>query len=90
MFLVQESFEHSLFGVVGAWLQAEQGKVALQNERLLSDGQWVHSFGLGVTVKAGGFPMLTIAWATGGSEGHHIAFTIDTSLLGGSSRPSLQ
>ena len=63
MFLVQESFEHSLFGVVGAWLQAEQGKVALQNNPLLSGGQWVRSFGLGLTVKAGGFPMLTIAWA---------------------------
>ena len=90
VFLVQESFEHSLFGVVGAWLQAEQGKVALQNDPLLSGGQWVRSFGLGLTVKAGGFPMLTIAWATGGTEGHHVLFTIDTSLLGGSSRPSLQ
>jgi len=90
LFLVQESFEHSLFGVVGAWLQAEQGKVALQHDSLLSGGQWERSFSLGLTVKAGGFPMLTIAWATGGPEGHHIALTIDTSLLGGSSRPSLQ
>jgi hypothetical protein len=90
LFLIQESFEHSLFGVIGAWLQAEQGKVALQDDPLFSGGQWVRSFGLGLTVKAGGFPVVTIAWSTGRTEGHHIAFTIDTSLLGGSARPSLQ
>lgn len=31
-----ETFEHSIFGVVGAWAQPEQAKVALPQEALLS------------------------------------------------------
>lgn len=87
--LLQETFEHSLFGPVGLWLAAEQGQVALQDQRLgLADRRT--SYGVGVTIRAGGIPAVVVSWATGGSEGSHFAFTMSTSLLGGSARPSLR
>jgi hypothetical protein len=87
--LLQETFEHSIWGPFGAYLSAEQGRVALQGDRLrLDDLQ--HTFGAGLTLRAGGVPMITISWAQGGSEGHHLIATMSTSLLGGSARPALQ
>jgi hypothetical protein len=86
--LFQETFEHSLYGPIGLFVGSDQGKVALQDDKLdLSDLR--HSVALGVTLRAGGFPAVVFSYANGGSEGHHIAFTINTSLLGGSARPSL-
>lgn len=89
LLLLQETFEHSLYGPVGVWLSAEQGKVALQDEGI-GFGDLRKSYGVGLTIRAGGIPAVLISWATGSSEGSHFAFTINTSLLGGSSRPSLQ
>ena len=86
--LFQQTVEHSIYGPVGLWVGAEQGTVARQAEGLAS-GRFLRSVGVGVTVRAGGFPALTASWSTGGSEGNHIAFTVNTSLLGGSARPSL-
>jgi hypothetical protein len=34
--------------------------------------------------------MVFVMFAWGGSEGHHTIFNMNTALLGGSSRPSLQ
>jgi hypothetical protein len=86
--LLQESAEHSIYGPVGLFLSADQGKVALQDDNL-DFNNLRRSYALGLTVRAGGFPAIALSYATGGAEGHHIAFTINTSLLGGSSRPSL-
>ena len=49
----------------------------------------LNSFAVGLTVRAGGFPLINIAFAWGGGEGHHIIKTIDPSLLGSGGRPSL-
>jgi hypothetical protein len=88
--VLQESFEHSIFKTpVGIWLAAEQGQVALQQESLNFDNM-IRSYTFGLTLRAGGFPAVIASWSTGSTEGHHFAFTINTSLLGGSSRPSLQ
>ena len=84
---LQESLEHSIYGPIGLWLAADQGKVAAENGDF---GDFLRSYMVGLTVRAGGLPAVVVSWATGGSEGHHFAFTISTSLLGGSSRPSLQ
>src|SRR4029077_14114963 len=90
LLVLQESFEHSIFKTpVGIWLGAEQGQVALQQESLSFDNL-VRSYTFGLTLRAGGFPAVVASWSTGSTEGHHFAFTISTSLLGGSSRPSLQ
>jgi len=90
LFVLQESFEHSIFKTpVGIWLAAEQGQVALQQESFSFDNM-IRSYTFGLTLRAGGFPAVVASWSTGSTEGHHFAFTISTSLLGGSSRPSLQ
>jgi hypothetical protein len=86
LILFQESVEHSLFDwPVGVWLGVDEGKV-LDG----TDLGFLHSVGVGLTLRAGGFPVVNLTWATGGTEGHHTAFTISTSLLGGSARPPLQ
>ena len=84
---LQESVEHSIWGPFGIYLLAEQGKVTQDGEGFGS-GDLEHSFGVGLTIRAGGFPLInfTFAW---GNEGHHMISTIDPSLLGGSGRPSL-
>jgi hypothetical protein len=87
--LFQQTFEHVIWGPIGAFASAEQGRVALTDESL-SKGELRKTLGAGLTLRAGGVPMVTIWWAGGGSEGHHIALTINASLLGGSSRPSLR
>jgi hypothetical protein len=84
--VLQETLEHSIWGPLGLWLAADQGKISLDDSR--ADG-FLHSYALGLSLRAGGFPFVLVSWATGGSEGSHVAFTISTSLLGGSARPSL-
>lgn len=82
---IQESIEHSVWGPLGVYALAEQGQIA--GGALGSDGLR-QSFAVGLTLRAGGFPLVNISFAWG-SEGHHIISTIDSSLLGGSGRPSL-
>jgi hypothetical protein len=84
----QETFEHVIWGPIGAFLAAEQGRVALLDDSL-GDGELRKTFGAGLTLRAGGVPIMTIWWASGGSEGQHYAVTMNASLLGGSLRPSL-
>lgn len=87
--IFQESFEHSLGDwPVGVWIASDQGRVSLQEDNG-DAGTFRKTFAAGLTLRAGGFPVVTFSWATGGSEGHHVALTINTSLLGGSARPSL-
>jgi hypothetical protein len=83
----QESLEHSLWGPVGVFVLAEHGKVA-GARRGLTLRDLKHSFAAGATVRAGGFPVinLSLAWSR---EGRRVLATVDTSLLGGSGRPSL-
>ena len=86
--LLQEDFEHSIWGPFGFRFLADQGRVALTRGDLGFD-HLKHSFGAGLTLRAGGFPMVSIMFAWGGNEGDHTVFNMNTSLLGGSSRPSL-
>jgi hypothetical protein len=86
--LLRESFEHSIWGPLGFTFMADQGKVALTRGGV--DFQNLqHSFATGLTLRAGGFPQVFFLFAWGGSEGDHTIGTLNTSLLGGSSRPSL-
>jgi hypothetical protein len=86
--LLQESFEHSLWGPFGVKLMADQGRVALTRGDL-GFSHLRHSFAGGLTLRAGAFPMVNLMFAWGGNEGHHNIFTMNTSLLGASARPSL-
>jgi hypothetical protein len=87
--LLQESFEHSVGKLpVGFALRADQGKVGLTRGDL-GDGPWRHSYAVGLSLRAGGFPQVYLLFAFGGKEGTHTMFNMNTSLLGGSNRPSL-
>ena len=89
VFFLQESIEHSLgTWPVGLWFAADQGRVSLFDDDGDS-GDVRYSVSSGLTLRAGGFPVAVLSLGTGGSEGSHVAFTISTSLLGGSPRPSL-
>ncbi len=87
--LIRESFEHSLWNLpLGFEFLADQGKVALTRGDLGSS-PWIHSFSAGLTLRAGGFPEVSLLFSWGGKEGTHTIANINPSLLGGSSRPSL-
>lgn len=86
--LLQEGIEHSIWGPLGARFSADQGRVALARNDVGFD-HLKHSFSAGLTLRAGGFPMISMMFAWGGSEGHHNIFNLNPSLLGGSARPSL-
>jgi hypothetical protein len=44
---------------------------------------------VGLTVHAGGLPVVDLLFAWGGHEGTHTIASVSTSLLGGTARPSL-
>ena len=88
LFLLQETFEYAIWGPIGAFAEAEQGRVSMIGDSL-TKGDLKNTYGLGLTVRAGGLPLISFWWAQGGPEGHHIALTMNANLLGGSARPSL-
>jgi hypothetical protein len=87
--LIRESFEHSIWKwPVGFAMMADQGKTA-QTRGDLGSNHWKHSYATGLTLRAGGFPQIYLLFAWGGNEGTRTIFNINSSLLGGSYRPSL-
>jgi len=82
----QEGLEHSIWGPVGAFVEAEQGSVALHAGDLGS--RFRSSATVGLTIRAGGAPAIVLAFAWG-SEGNHALARMDAALLGGGRRPSL-
>ena len=88
LLLLQESFEHSIWGPFGLKFMADQGRVALTRGDL-GFSHLRHSFAAGLTLRAGAFPMISMMFAWGGPEGQHNIFNMNSSLLGGSARPSL-
>ncbi len=86
--LFRASFEHSIWGPLGFLFQADEGKVALTHSEI-DFSHLKHSFGAGLTLRAGGLPVVSFLFAWGGNEGTHTIMTVNPSLLGGSSRPSL-
>lgn len=87
--LLRETFEHSIWTLpIGFAFMADQGKVGLTRGDLGSN-PWIHSFAAGLTLRAGGFPQVYLLFAWGGKEGTHTIANVNTSLLGGATRPSL-
>ena len=84
---LQASVEHSLWGPIGVFVQAEQGKVTERSSGLDFNGL-DSSLTVGLTLRAGGFPMVNLSFSWG-SEGNHFIGTMSSTLLGGSARPSL-
>lgn len=86
LLLMRERFEHSIWGPFGFEALADEGKVALTRSALGFD-HLHHSFGAGMSIRAGGFPVINMLFAWGGGEGSHSIFGLNPSLLGGASRP---
>ena len=87
--LFRQSFEHSLGKLPAGFIfMADEGQVATTRGGL-GFGNLVHSFAAGITLHAGGFPVLSVLFAWGGNEGTHTLAQVNGSLLGGSARPSL-
>jgi len=86
--LVRASFEHSIYGPLGFIAMVEEGKVALRRSDL-DFTHLRHSDSVGLTLRAGGFPMVWLLFSWGGQEGAHATAAMNSSLLGGSARPSL-
>ena len=58
----RKACEHALWGLIGASLLLEQGKVSAQDAGFRFSGMR-HSVGLGATLRAGGFPVSRLVGA---------------------------
>ena len=89
LMLFRESFEHSIWNLpIGFTFMVDEGKVALTRGGI-GASPWLHSFSTGLTLRAGGFPQVYLLYSWGGKEGTHTIVNVNTSLLGGATRPSL-
>jgi hypothetical protein len=89
LMLLRGSFEHSIYKwPVGVKFMVDEGRVALTRGGLGFD-HLAHSYAAGLTVHAGGLPVLELLFAWGGHEGTHTIASVSNSLLGGTDRPSL-
>jgi hypothetical protein len=86
--LARASFEHSIWGPFGLTAMIDEGKVAMTHGDI-DFTHLRHSYAAGLTLRAGGFPMVYLLFSWGGREGTHTITSVNTSLLGGSTRPSL-
>jgi hypothetical protein len=87
--LIRETVEHAIPKVpMGAYFSADEGKVGLRRDDInFSDLR--RSYTVGLTVHAGGLPVVYLLYSWGGGEGQHTTFTVSDVLLGASARPSL-
>lgn len=89
LLLFRGTIEHSIGKLpVGGIFSVDEGKIGLRRDDVSPD-HLRHSFSVGLTVHAGGLPVMYLLFAWGGNEGNHTTATISPFLLGGSSRPSL-
>jgi hypothetical protein len=86
--LFRASIEHSIYGPLGLTAMVDEGKVALTHSDL-GFSHLLHSYTVGMTLRAGGFPMVYLLYSWGGHEGTHTTGSMNTSLLGGAARPGL-
>ncbi len=89
LLLLRETFEHSLGKLPAGFLfSIDESKIGM-NRGDISFDHLRHTFTAGLTVHAGGLPVVSLLFSWGGNEGHHTAATISNVLLGASGRPSL-
>jgi hypothetical protein len=86
--LLRGSFEHSIYGPLGFTFMVDGGKVTLTRSAI-DFTNLSHTYSAGLNLRAGGFPQVSLLFAWGGNEGTHTIASMNTSLLGGSPRPSL-
>lgn len=89
LMLLRGSFEHSLGKLpAGFKFLVDEGRVGL-NPGDLGFHHLAHSYAAGLTLHAGGLPVVDLLFAWGGKEGTHVIADVSNSLLGGATRPSL-
>lgn len=89
LLLIRGSFEHSLGKLpLGGVFTVDQGKVGLRRDDIAFD-HLRHTFSAGLSVHAGGLPVVYLLFGWGGHEGTHTTADLSPTLLGGSARPSL-
>lgn len=89
MMLMRGKIEHSLGKLpIGAMFSVDEAKIAMRRDDISFD-HLKQTFAAGLTVRAGGLPVFYLLFAWGGPEGHHTIANLSSTLLGGSSRPSL-
>jgi hypothetical protein len=82
------AFEHSIYKwPIGVKLMLDEGKVGFRPSDL-DFTHLAHSYAAGLTVRAGGLPVVDLLFAWGGGSTHTTA-AVSPSLLGGTARPSL-
>ena len=87
--LLRESVEHAIPKVpLGVYFQADEGKVALRRGDI-NFTNLRETYTVGLTVHAGGLPVVSLLFSWGGGEGNHTTFNASNVLLGASARPSL-
>lgn len=89
LLLINGAYEQSLGKIpIGLFLGVDEAKVALRRDDI-TFSHLRHSYTAGLTIHAGGLPVVYLLFAWGGDEGHHTIANISNSLLGTASRPSL-
>jgi hypothetical protein len=87
--LIRGAYEQSLGKIpIGLFFGVDEAKVGFNRDDI-SFSHMRHSYSAGLTVHAGGLPMIYLLFAWGGNEGHHTTSTISDALLGSGSRPTL-
>jgi hypothetical protein len=87
--LLRGTIEHSIPRLpLGALFSVDAAKVALRRDDI-DFSNLRRSYTAGLTVHAGGLPVVYLLFAWGGSEGHHTIASVSDVLLGASGRPSL-
>jgi hypothetical protein len=89
LMLLRGSFEHSLGKLpAGFKFLVDEGRVGLHSGDL-GFSHLAHSYAAGLTLHAGGLPVVDLLFAWGGKEGTHTIANVSSSLLGGTARPPL-
>jgi hypothetical protein len=90
LMVLRGSFEQSLGRKIpaGVFFSYEEGKVGTRRDDVVFD-HMRHTFTAGVTIHAGGLPVVYVLFAWGGEEGHHTTAFVSQALLGSGGRPSL-
>lgn len=89
LLLLRGTIEHSLGNLpIGALFSVDEAKIGMRRDDISLD-HFRHSFSAGVTVHAGGLPVISLVFAWGGNENNHTIANISPALLGSSARPTL-
>jgi hypothetical protein len=89
LILLRGTVEHAIPKVpLGAYFSADAAKSALTRSDI-DFSNLRQSYTVGLTVHAGGLPVVYLLFSWGGKEGTHSTFSVSNVVLGASARPSL-